>query len=229
MNTLKIDGNGLKIIEALSRSPFEHYTIERIRELTDAKASYPTVYRKVDLLVKEGILSKSMYGMASQIRINISNENAISLLSLVEANKSESFLSKLKGILLTSIREVINDTRNIPEIKCILVFGSYAKGTHNKNSDLDILVVYEPSSFMPKESYENYVNDIKRSIMSIIKINELKGSPIMNPIIVTSEEHRDMILNKDINVAKEALHAHLVLKGYGDYWREVLGCGQRAG
>lgn len=229
MNNIKIDEMGLSIVETMSRSPFESYTIERIRSLIGRNANYPTIYRKTGSLVSEGILSKSMYGMASQIRIDANSEKAISILSMVEARKSESFFGKLKGILLTSMREIVNDTINIPEIKCIMIFGSYAKEKENRNSDLDLLVIYEPSSFMPKESYENYVNEIKRSIMGIIKINELKGSPIMNPIIVTSEEHRDMILNKDINVAKEALPAHIILKGYGDYWREVLGCEQRAG
>ena len=221
---IKIDEMRLKIVETISKTPFEDFTIEKIKESIDEKTNYPTIYRKVDSLIKEGILSKSMYGMASQIKINLKNEKTISLLSLIETKKFELFFSKLKGTLAASIREITKDTRNIHEFKCVLIFGSYAKGTPTRESDIDMLIIYEPSRFIHKEGYEQYIKEIKSSMTGIIKVNESRGVAKINPIIVSSEEHKEMIANKEINVAKETLINHLILKGYSAYWREISGC-----
>lgn len=220
----KIDEMKLRIVETVSRLPFEYFTVEKIRESVNGKTSYPTTHRKVDSLVKEGILSKSMYGMASQIKINIKNEKTISLLSLIETKKFELFFGKLKGALSTSIREITKDTGNIPEFKCVLIFGSYAKGTQARESDIDILIIYEPSKFIPKEGYEQYIRDIKSSMTGIIKVNELRGGARVNPILVSNEEHKEMLVNKEINVAKETLLKHIILKGYSEYWVEISRC-----
>ena len=224
IQNIKIDEIRLKIVETVSRTPFEEFTIEKIKENIDEKANYPTIYRKVDSLIKEGILSKSMYGMASQIKINLKNEKTISLLSLIETKKFELFFSKLKGVLLTSINEVTKNARDIPEFKCVLIFGSYSKRTYTKKSDMDILVIYEPSRFIPKENYEVYIKEIKSAMIGAFRVNELRGGPKINPIMVSSEEHKEMITNKEINVAKETLINHLILKGYSGYWREISEC-----
>lgn len=217
---LKIDELMLKVIELVSKFPFEAFTVDKIRK-SIRTTNYATMYRKIDYLVEQKILSKSMYGMASQIRINLQNENTISLLSLIETKKFEQFFIRLKGNLFTSINEIIKDTRMISEFKCVLIFGSYAKGAQTAKSDLDLLVIYEASSLIHKENYEHYVNEIKKSMRGIIKTSELRGGPTINPIIVSTEEHKEMILNKEHNVGKETLLNHVILKGYREYWEEI--------
>lgn len=221
---IKIDEMKLKIVEIVSKSPFEYFTIEKINKSVAGKTNYPTIYRKVDSLIKEGILSKSMYGMASQIKINLKNEKTISLLSLVEAKRFELFFGKLKGALAASIYEITKDTKDLAEFNCILIFGSYAKGTQTKDSDIDMLIVYEPSKFIHKNLYEQYIKEIKSSMIGIIKVNELRGGAKINPIIVSGEEHKEMIANKEKNVGKETLLNHIVLKGYSKYWTEISRC-----
>ncbi len=221
---MKIDGLELGILEAISKSPSELFTIERITRLMGAKSNYPAVYRRVSYLIRENILSKSMYGMASQIKINLANERTLSLLSLTEAKKSELFFSRLKGILSSSLREIIKDTKEMPEFKCILIFGSYAKGTFTKESDIDMLIICEYSKFISSENYEQYARQIKSSMMGILKVNELRGGAKINPIVVSSEEHKEMLINAEANVGKEALLNHIILKGYNEYWIEISRC-----
>ncbi|MEK6969211.1 MAG: nucleotidyltransferase domain-containing protein [Nanoarchaeota archaeon] len=231
MNTtiqnMKIDDLKLAIIKTVSKQPFESFTVDKIKELIKnekIKTNYATIHRKVEFLINQKVFSKSMYGMASQIKIDLNNETAISLLSLIETKKFELFFSRLKGDLSTSIHEITKDTINIPEVKCVLIFGSFAKGTQTKESDVDMLIIYEPSTFIPKERYEQYIKEIKSSIVSIIKVNEFRGRAKINPIVVSSEEHKEMIVNKEINVGTETLLNHILLKGYSDYWREIARC-----
>ena len=166
-----------------------------------------------------------MYGMASQITLSLGSEKTLSVLSLIEAKKLEKFLNGLKGVLFTSINEIIKDIAPLSEIRCVVLFGSYAKGTQTKASDIDILVVYEPPSFLAPDLLALYTEEIPKSVRGILKRSELKGGPKIHPFIVTGADHADMILNKEINVAKEALSHHVLLKGLSEYWREIAGCG----
>ncbi|MBU0457426.1 MAG: nucleotidyltransferase domain-containing protein [Nanoarchaeota archaeon] len=231
-NTLqkeKIDELSLTIIELLSKTPFKVFTIDEIKNKlikSKIKTNYATVYRKIDSLVNQSIFLKEKYGMASKIQINCLNERVVSLLSLIEIKKFEKFFGKLKGNILTSIKEIVSDVKGIGDFKYILIFGSYAKWTQHKNSDLDLLVVYEISkrllNLLSEEQYDNYVKDIKTSITQIIKTSELRGGPNINPIIVSDDEHKEMIINNEENIAKETLLNHVILKGHNEYWLDVL-------
>ncbi len=224
----KITEISLRIVELLSKTPFKLFTIEKIKEnlvKNKFKTNYATVYRNVDRLVRQGILTKKKYGMASQIQINGANEKTVSLLSYIETRKFDLFFSKLKGVLLTVLKELISDIKGINDLKTVLVFGSYAKGIQHKASDLDLFVVYDIPNVIGEwgnEQKENYVNNIKSSIIGIIKSSQLRGGVNINPIIVSSNEHKEMIINNEYNVAKETLLNHVILKGPYQYWLDVF-------
>ena len=156
--------------------------------------------------------------MASQIRINLGNNNTIGLLSLIETEKFKEFYRNLKGNIKTTVGEIAKDVSTILEIKCVLIFGSYAKGRQTKESDLDILVIYQKSELIKKLNYDE---EIKKSMRGIIKTSELRGGPKINSIIVNEEEHSEMVLSNQPNVGKEALLNNIILKGYEQYWREI--------
>lgn len=224
MNNTKIDDLKLTIIELISKTPFEKFSVDKIKKLviqSGVKTNYATIYRKVDSLIEQNILVKSMYGMTSDIKINLQSDNALSLLSLIENKKSESFLNNLKGNTKISLLEIKKDVKDVMELKTVIIFGSYAKGTQTATSDLDILVIFEASKLIKNK---NYVEEIRGSIRGILKTNELRGGAKINPIIVNSEENREMINNQENNVGKEALLNHIVLKGDTEYWREIAKC-----
>lgn len=221
----KIDELSLIILELLSTTPFKVFTVDEIKN--KLKINYATVYRKVDSLVKQGVLLKEKYGMASKIQLNRSSERVVSLLSLIEITKSEQFFRKIKGNLAFNLLEIVADITQISDFKSVLIFGSYAKGTHHKNSDLDMLVIYRIPELLfkslEKEQKEDwYVAEIKKSILGMLKTSELRGGLSINPIIIRDDEHQKMITHKEENVAKETLLNHILLKGYHEYWRDIL-------
>jgi predicted nucleotidyltransferase len=227
MDNTKIDTLKLKIIEIISKIPFEKLSVDKIRKLLiqeGVNANYATTYRKVDSLKNQNILIKSMYGMSSEITLNLQSDNTLSLLSLIENSKSEEFFQNLKGNIKISLQEIKNDMAEIIEIRSVLIFGSYAKGKQKPDSDLDILILFEPSKLIKNKNYEE---DIKSGIISILRTVELRSSLKINPIIVSIDENCEMILNQESNVGKEALLNHLILKGNTEYWRSIAKCYQK--
>lgn len=227
MNNTKIDDLKLRIIALISKMPSQKFSVDKIKKMLlqdDIKTNYATVYRKVDSLISQDIFSKSMYGMASEIKINLESDNTLSLLSLIENKKTESFFKNLKGNIKIGLQEIKGDIKDIIEIKFVVIFGSFAKGKQRSDSDLDILVLFEASKLIKNKDYED---NIKSSIKSILKTSELRGSVRINPIIIDSDENCEMILNSENNVGKEALLNHIILKGDIEYWREIAKCYQK--
>ena len=211
-NELKIDSNALEILAYMGKLPDKVFSVDRLfKELAEIgwNSNYATIFRKVDLLVKQGFLIKKKYGMANQLRINLKNQKTILLLSFYESEKRESFLGSVKGSIRSTVSQLAERLENVTTIKFVLIFGSYAKGKANKNSDLDILIM----TSTPRQ-------DILRKISAV----ELRGSLKINPIIVTAEEHCEMLTNTENNVGKEALANHIILFGEYEYWRDISKC-----
>ncbi|MCK5283676.1 MAG: nucleotidyltransferase domain-containing protein, partial [Nanoarchaeota archaeon] len=166
MNNTKIDDLKLRIIELMSKTPSQKFSVDKIKKMLlqdDIKTNYATVYRKVDSLINQDIFSKSMYGMASEIKINLESDNTLSLLSLIENKKTDVFFNNLKGNIKIGLQEIKGDIKDIIEIKFVVIFGSFAKGKQRSDSDLDILVLFEASKLIKNKDYED---NIKSSIKS---------------------------------------------------------------
>lgn len=48
--------------------------------------------------------------------------------------------NKIPKHIIKDLREVVKSIMDIANINCILLYGSYSKGTFNKDSDLDIAI-----------------------------------------------------------------------------------------
>lgn len=201
MNTfLHIDRISAAILKRLLATPHQATTIECLhREITE-KTNYPTVFRRIESLLSQGFISKTKYGSASQVLIDF-NEQTMHLLSLLEVRKREEFLINSPG----SLRVLTESIRSVPQkAGAILIFGSYAKGTAQPSSDLDLLLIHKhPKTF--QESFEKTFKGL-----------QLRSTLEINPIIIDEQEYRQMILDSRPNVGKEAYLDHVIL--YGAYW-----------
>lgn len=92
---------------------------------------------------------------------------------------------------LNEIENIIKDRK--PELKAnyhvseIGIFGSYVRNEQNENSDIDILIEYEPGakiSLLDRSTLKNYMSDLlnakaditrKRNIREELKENILNG------------------------------------------------------
>ena len=100
----------------------------------------------------------------------------------------------------------------ISEIQSIILFGSYAKGTATKQSDIDLLFII--SDIKDKNLRES----IERESASYQYSYNLKVSPLITNI----EEFKKMLKDKELNVGKETKEYGISLYGHEIFWRIII-------
>lgn len=98
-----------------------------LNDLSETIGSAKTVTKTaVEMLIREGFLNKEEIGKAWRISANPRHQYLL----------SRKVPINLQNVYDSQIVDVINES--IPNVKAIILFGSYRWGTDNENSDLDI-------------------------------------------------------------------------------------------
>ena len=183
-----MNGTQTKILTLLLDNPEKHFTIRGIaRELGK---SYPLVYNNIEDLRKEGIIVKNKVPPAQLITINEFIPKHI--LIDIEIKKKNKLLKQYPWtkVMLDDIHSSAEELFFI-----LIIFGSYAKGTQTKKSDIDILII-TPT----KDEIKEIENSVKRVYTKISK----------NLIIVDVKDFMEMLKNtEELNVGNEAKKHHI--------------------
>lgn len=187
----------LQIINLLWKNQDIAMTINEIAKHLNGTYSY--INRVVLRLVKENSIVKKTVGHAFQCSLNKASEKTKALLILSEVSKKEEYFQKHEklALLFTDFQKELPST-----IVSIVLFGSYAKETFSKESDIDLLVL------------TNYPTDITRFVR---KIHILHGKTI-SPLIFTQEEFQQ---RKNEPVIKEIIKNHIIIQGAEQFIAEV--------
>lgn len=197
---LKLIELKLKIVDLLARNNQKKFTINQIsRQLAKP---YSLVNRAVHSLTKENILSGSWLGHSKSLEINLKIEETLALILMNELVKRQDFLKRNEIRLL--IAELESKAKEIYKgsLLSIVVFGSYAKGTENKESDIDILFIVKRKKNIGKILKEIYAQFEKN--ISIIQLTE-----------------NDMKNKKNKPFMDEVLKSHLIMFGVNEFMKEV--------
>ncbi len=189
---INITENTLQILSLFTNGFNKEYHIREVQRLL--KISPRTAQLLLENLENKGIIESKARGKIKSYKLKI-NELSKRYIAFVEQYKSIAFMEK--NLLVKEIIEKIN-----PFIKGIgVLFGSYAKGISNKDSDIDIFIVgnYE------KEEIKNVSRDFGIEIS--IKCYPLK----------TFEKN----IRKDLLI-KEVLKNHLIFKNTERFIEKVL-------
>lgn len=170
--------------------------------------------------------NKEIYGRELIKKVNISQKNIA--LTLEELEKEGTLSSKTRGntryyslnklnplckryILLAEVENSIKFLKNNPKISQILnkinknqiicIFGSYAKETQKKDSDLDLFIVGKFDEKSIKELGKNY--NLELSIKKGSKLDFIKLLKDNNPLM------------------NEILENHIIISGYEEFIDEV--------
>lgn len=198
----------LKIIELLRKDLDKGFTILEISK--KLKIGYRPAYNHISGLQKEGAIIIKIVGMAKQCFLNLENAKARYLLQEVDLVRKESLYKehpKLKAVLEKLISKVTNQF--VADVHSIILFGSYAKGTATKSSDIDILFVV--SDLKNKALRET----IERECASYQYSHKLKVSPLITDIA----EFKKMLKSKEMSVGKETREQGIALYGSEQFWR----------
>ena len=159
---------------------------------------YKNTYSIIKRLEKESVIKLETFGHSSRIKL-VSQMHP--LIFEAEHNRRKELL-KDKNLVV-----MLNDFKINLKSKCyvLLVFGSYAKKTHTKNSDIDMMFI------VPNEnSFEKEINQVARSL------------PLPIHYLVFSEKQfLEMIDAKKSNVGQEALKNNIILYGIETYYEMI--------
>jgi|SRR3989344_3468541 len=200
----------LKIIELMRKNIALGRTISEISRLL--KIGYVPTYNHINEMEKEGIINVLKIGNAKQCKLNLENTKTKHLLQELDIKKTEELYNKnqkFKAILESLISKL---TKKYPsELLSIVLFGSYAKGTANKQSDIDLMFIINDLKD------KNLRETIERECASIRYSHNIKISPLMTNI----EEFKKMLKEKELNVGKEVREYGISLYGHEIFWRII--------
>ncbi len=173
----------LKIVNFLSKNREKIFTINEISK--ELKQYYSYVNRVIDRLAKDRVIVRNKAGKAYLCTLNFENEKTLTLLSLSEIESKDEFYTKNKELKII-LEDFVKSIEVKNNIVSMALFGSYAKGTATKESDIDILVISKEKTIIDKTTREisaKYGKEINAIIMSPKDFKNQKDKPLIKEII----------------------------------------------
>lgn len=178
----------IQILMLLLDRKEERFTIKKIAETL--KINYRIAYEKVAALEKEGLIKVSRAGNSKLCEFANKFNNKV-----YEAEYQRRMsLFKNKDFLV--IRNMLAE---LDFSFIAMLFGSYAKGTSNKHSDIDILAIGGDG----------------KEIESVLSLFPGK----IHLIHISFKDFIHMLKSKEFTVVSEATKNNIILIGIEDYYR----------
>jgi predicted nucleotidyltransferase len=184
----------LKIVDLLARNPERKFTINGIAK--SLNEYYFNVHRTISKLIKDNVIIKEKVGKSYLCSINLRNEKSFALIQLSEIERRNNFYNSNKEIKVI-LEDLVETLKSIDPISIIL-FGSYAKGSASRESDIDILLISKTKPMVDKIAKEMYAKYDKEINLIAISLNDFKKQ-------------------KDKALIKEIIRNHYVLYGVGNF------------
>ncbi len=191
----------LKIVSYLIDNPTK---LLGIRELAkEILVVYYLVQQNIVELKEKKIVTVQKAGRTSLVMINQQVDSCY----LLEAErfKREMFYHRFPH-LHVMLKKIIAKAHT--SFFILLIFGSYAKYTSRKDSDLDLLIVVPSTS---------QVDEMERVLSTISGISPT----VIHETIVTEKSFISMLQKKDLTVANEAKEKHILVYGEDLYYKLI--------
>lgn len=128
-----------RILFVLSEAPGKAVSRKEIQKLTKIGNKMLTKFLLV--LEKFNLILVNKIGKTHYYKLNLSNAFAEQILELIKLEKLK--LNNPNFIILNVLREFVYELTNLDlnNLKKIILFGSYAKRTYHKESDIDLAII----------------------------------------------------------------------------------------
>ncbi|MFH1642015.1 MAG: nucleotidyltransferase domain-containing protein [Nanoarchaeota archaeon] len=164
------------------------------------KMDYKNVYSIIKRLEKISLIKIETFGQSSRVKLN---DLVHPILFEAEfERRTEILKNKNLAVMLGNFKRQIKS-----KLYVLLLFGSYAKKTQTKSSDIDLMFIC-PNNF--QEVFEKDVIRISRSM-----------SLHLHPLIFSESQFTQMIDAKESNVGQEALKNNVILYGIEPYYKMI--------
>lgn len=181
-----------KILSFLIENKTESFSINEISKKVNI--DYKLAYINVQKLIEDKIISVKDFGNAKRCSFEDNLNNDV---FIAENERKNQILDKKE------FRAIHDKLKRINKQFILLLFGSYAKETATKKSDIDLLLISNQ-------------NDTK-----IIE-EKLEVLPIkIHLTAISYESFISMLKSKEQTVVSEALKNNIILFGIEDYYRMI--------
>ncbi|MCX6748651.1 MAG: nucleotidyltransferase domain-containing protein [Candidatus Pacearchaeota archaeon] len=188
-----------KILECFYRNRHKELYFSEI--LRETKLTQNTTLKHLkNLQISSLVISNKKIGNTFY-RINAKNPQIYSLFSYFDYKRFNELPSERKR----AIDEFFDKLKVQPLIA--LIFGSTAKGTFGKQSDIDILLIYN------KKEAEN--KKIKEDIEAVTGVK-------IQIFIIDIDYFKEQILKEDDKVITHAIKTGFVITGFDKFYKEIL-------
>ena len=183
------------IIKFLIENKNEELNILKISK--SLKMDYKNTYSIIKRLEKITLIKIETFGQSSRVKLNT---QAHPLIFEAEFERRKEILKdKNLAVMLSSFKRAIKS-----KLYILLLFGSYAKGTQTKSSDIDIMAI------CPDGLEDAFEKDINRTARSM---------PLpLHPLVFSESQFIEMANAKEPNVGQEALKNNVILYGIEQYY-----------
>lgn len=163
----------------------------------------PNVKRFLMILEKEGVVRKEKEANLVRFKLR-EGEKTIAYLKYLNTEKALALPSNVQA----AINEFLEELEIKPLIA--LIFGSYAKGNYNKESDIDILLVFQ------KIENEKTINNTAKRI-------SMRTNTKISFVYVNYNNFERNFLDKNHDFSKEIRQDVIIIMGiehyYNLFWR----------
>lgn len=185
-----MDNERFNILKILIENQDKTFSIRQIAIIR--KINYKSAYNAIQALAKEGIITLENKGNITLCMFNRKFNNSVFIVEdyrLHELLKNKDFL-----VMYNQIRKVNSQF-------ILLLFGSYAKKTESKHSDIDLLLI------------SNNPKPIERETR-LLPLN-------IHLTSITYEDFTAMLKSKEFTVVSEAIKHNVLFFGIEDYYRLI--------
>lgn len=164
------------------------------------KMNYKNVFDIVKRLETEKLITLKKFGSSNKVEIN----------RVIHPLIFEAEYTRRKDVLrdkniLVMLNQIKKDMES--SLYILLLFGSYAKKTQTKGSDIDIMFIVADGT---EEKVEKKVHQIAR--LMPLSIHHMTFS---------ESQFLDMIKEREFNVGKEAMKNSIILYGIENYYELI--------
>ena len=183
------------VVKFLIENSFRELNILSISKAL--KMDYKTAYSIIKRLENISVVRLESFGHSRRVKLNLVVHP---LLFEAEFERRKEILrDKNLAVMLRNFKRGIKSKSYV-----LLLFGSYAKKTYNKNSDIDLMFI------CPTGLENNLEKDVNKVASSM-------PLPIHH-YVFSESQFLDMINAKEPNVGQEALQNNIILCGIEQYY-----------
>lgn len=175
---------------------FEEITFKELKKRSNQKSNN-LLQQAIRSFEKEDLITQTKVGNVNLFTLKLNNMT-LAYLDLINESKVRQL--DIPFTILNKLEEAIK--QKTPFFS-LLIFGSFAKGTKNKDSDLDLAILVE-------ESLENQIRPIATSFAR----KEIMPIDIH---VISTKDYLKMLLEDYENLAKQIQKNNIVLYGFKQY------------